>query len=399
MHDIRSTNRHPEKPRRGFWNETVATFLIVVGALVIISFATQLTLSHTSKLTQKQAAAAREELAARTVIESHTEGRGSSATVKYAYLGDPLPAKLVPDEVVNRRTAQSYTRDLGVDPEDTSKHRYETVSYARPTFVEHDGAWYYVEYGIAPKALFDSVAGKKTSFLSRLIPKALADSSASLFSGSGDGYVEDSGAATWAGAHDATTGTLADTAGTESIVGGVFISSKSSTYAVDRTFLPFDTSSIPSTAVILSATLNVYATSTTLAQAGAWDYVTVVQTSQASHTALVTTDFDNVGTTEGIDSGQRKNMKTMTNGSLQAFTLNSTGMSWITTQSHTSSCSATAGITCFGLRSGFDVNNTTATTTNNNVDFMTSETSGTANDPSLAVTYRAGFAFWEFDIF
>jgi hypothetical protein len=127
--------------------------------------------------------------------------------------------------------------------------------------------------------------------------------------------------------------------------------------------------------------------------------VTVVQSTQATHTALTTSDFNKAGSTEGIDSGQRKNMKTMTNGSLQAFTLNSTGLGWITTQSHTSACSATTGISCFALRSGFDVNNTTATTTNNNVDFQTSETTGTSNDPSLSVTYRAGFAFWQFDIF
>jgi hypothetical protein len=407
MHDITPRKKLAETPPRvpqagdgkAFFKEMLSTIVLAIIALTIIGFATQVASTPDTSLSEEELAAERETLLARDVIEYEVIGEGRGAVVSYSYASEPLPAKLAQDEIVERRTERSYTRDLGIDPESPDKHRYQTVAYARAAFANLGGSWRYVEYDTVPKEVFDDV--RKQPFLGRFL--ASVAYAQSFMAGSGDGYVERGGDATWAGAHDATIGTTADTAAATLTVGAIAATAKTTTYAADRGFLPFDTSSIPASSQILSATLNAYATSTAIAQLGATDYVTVVRTSQASHSALITDDYDQAGSptspTEGIDSGQRKTMSTMTNGQLQAFTLNATGRGWITLAGQASNCSATAGITCFGLRSGLDATNTTPTNLNNQVGFSTSEASGTSVDPNLVVTYTAKFAFWQFDLF
>ncbi|HEX5774403.1 MAG TPA: hypothetical protein VFY28_00355 [Candidatus Paceibacterota bacterium] len=408
MHDIIPRKKLDETPSRVphagdgkvFFKEMLSTIVLALIALTIIGFATQVASTPDTSLSEEELAVEREKLQSRDVIEHEVIGEGRGAVVSYSYAGEPLPAKLTQDEVVERRTSSSYTRDLGTDPASPDNHRYEAVTYARAAFVNRNGTWHYVEYDTAPKEVFDSA--KKPPF-SRLLAAPVAWAQSSFFAGAGDGYAERSGDSTWSTAHDSGTATGGSPTAITMTVAAVAVTAKGTTYTIDRGFLPFDTSSIPSSAIIQAATLNAYATSTAIAQLGATDYVTVVQTSQATHTTLGIGDYDNAGDvsnpTEGIDSGERKNMVSMTNGSLQAFALNSTGLGWIAKSGQSSNCSATAGITCLGLRSGLDASNTAPTNLNNQVGFHTSEASGTSVDPNLSVTYSAGFAFWQFDLF
>jgi hypothetical protein len=167
-----------------------------------------------------------------------------------------------------------------------------------------------------------------------------------------------------------------------------------------RAFFPFITSSIPSAAVISSATFNVYVDGTGVSDQDndGNDYLTVVRTTQATHTTLSTSDFTNIGTTEGIDSGQRKDLTSVSTNAYLSFTLNATGISWIAKSGQSSVCSATTGITCLGIREGHDnLNNQAANNTITGTYFSTSEVTGTSQDPYLSVIYTGGSsAFWQF---
>lgn len=175
---------------------------------------------------------------------------------------------------------------------------------------------------------------------------------------------------------------------------------------IDRTFLPFDTSSIPSNATITAATLNLYTLTKTNTDNDGTDFLTVTQTSQATHTVLANADYDQCGAvsnpTEGIDSGQRKDISSITTSAYLVFTLNATGNGWIKKSGQASACSATAGITCLGVREGHDVTNAAIVSgfdvvAENTATFSSSEQSGTSQDPYLAVTYTASSAaFWQF---
>ncbi len=199
----------------------------------------------------------------------------------------------------------------------------------------------------------------------------------------GDGYVYKYNAS-WDTAHDATSGSGSSSTSSSNRVG----TAKSTiNYYIYRFFLPFDTSSIPDDATVTSATLNVYASSKRNDDNDGDDFVTLVQTSQASTTTLSTADFDQAGNidnpTEGIDLSERKDITNVTTGSYLAFNLNATGQGWI----------SKTGMTKLGLREGHDVidssftsSSTTASQYNYLIIIM-GECTGTTYDPYLSVTY------------
>lgn len=199
----------------------------------------------------------------------------------------------------------------------------------------------------------------------------------------GDGYAYKS-SASWDTAHDATTG-LGRTATASALVVGT--GKTTTSYYLYRAFLPFDTSSIPDDATIISATLNVYPYAKKNEDNDGDDFVTVVQTSQASTTTLSQEDFDQAGSTdnptEGIDTSERKDITSVTAGTYFTFNLNSTGRDWI----------SKTDVTKLGLREGHDVIDssfTSSSTTASQYNYLytrSSEYSSTTYDPYLAVTY------------
>ncbi|MFA4845778.1 MAG: SpvB/TcaC N-terminal domain-containing protein, partial [Patescibacteria group bacterium] len=199
----------------------------------------------------------------------------------------------------------------------------------------------------------------------------------------GDGYVYKYNAS-WDTAHDATSGSGFSYIASLALVG----TTKSTTnYYLYRSFLPFDTSSIPDDATVTSATLNVYVYSKINNDNDGDDFVTLVQTSQAGTTSLVREDFDQAGATdnptEGIDTSERKDITSVTTNVYLTFNLNTTGLGWI----------SKTGTTKLGLREGHDVidssftSSSSSSTQYNNLYIRSSEYSGTSYDPYLSITY------------
>ena len=103
----------------------------------------------------------------------------------------------------------------------------------------------------------------------------------------GDGYIY-SYSPSWNTAHDAISGSYGSyTAGFVS----AGIAKSATGYYIYRSFLPFDTSSIPDDAAITSASLNVYVYNKKNEDNDGDDFITLVQTSQASATTLSTADL------------------------------------------------------------------------------------------------------------
>ena len=176
----------------------------------------------------------------------------------------------------------------------------------------------------------------------------------------GEGRVYMLNNATWAGARDAATGDATN--------GAVDIQSNGgANYTNVRAFFPFDTSSLPDTAIISAANFQYYAnvivnTDTTTA-------VLVVQT-QASNTSLAVEDYDQVA----FIAKATVALSAITTSAYNTFTISD-----LTTIS-------TTGHTKFALITGRDLANSQPTGDN----IMTGDNRGAANPPKLTVTYTVG---------
>lgn len=384
-------------------NDLVITGLLAVIALLVSAGAGWTIVKE--KIPERTLAEELRELEGRTILETTPfEERGRSL-VFYTYLGEKLPEKLASDEVVERRTSSSYTRLLIPQHENTAQKEMtlETRVYPQKTFIQRGGEWYYLEYGHTTREAMEKHQAQNSlqAFFAQVAYAV------DIFAGSGDGFVRAEGS-DWATPHDAAVGSSFQSTSTVFVVGSEFVDIKGAFIGIHRGFLPFDTSSIPVSAVISAATLSAYATtsgssSSTIDNDGD-DYITVIQTSQATHTVLANADYNNAGATttptEGIATSEREDVSSMATGTYKMFTLNSTGRGWIAKSGQASNCSGTSGITCLGLRSGHDTTNSAVTlNTNDIVTFTTSESTGTSVDPFLSITYVLPFAFWQFQDF
>ena len=209
-----------------------------------------------------------------------------------------------------------------------------------------------------------------------------APTTASFYSGTGDGYIQDGGSS-WSTVHGASTGS--HTSSTDPYLYPGSGGNNTSKY-IARAFLPFYTAAIPDTETVASATLMVYPYYRDDNLGDGLDWATVVHTTQSSTTTLVAADYSKAGATtnpvEGIDPGNRLSL--MLPGGINHyvnFPLNATGLSWV---------SAT-GTTMLGLRDGHDVTNTPCSCTFNysnydNLDIYSRE-NGLSTAPILQVTY------------
>lgn len=155
---------------------------------------------------------------------------------------------------------------------------------------------------------------------------------------------------TWATIHDAATGTNADdtlggNSGDDFIV-RVKVGSTGSNYQqLWRSMFLFDTSSIPDTATIDSATIDFYVGNTTDALSQSFN---IVSASPASNTAVTTADYDQFGTTKFASD---TTIASLTTGAYNSIALNAAGLAAINV----------SGITKFGVRLTSDIGNSAPT--------------------------------------
>lgn len=146
-----------------------------------------------------------------------------------------------------------------------------------------------------------------------------------------------------------------------------------------RGWLPFDTSSLPDGDTVSAAVLSVFGMAgSTNDTVGVTPSLQVVSSSQASNTALATTDHNLCGTTV---------FATITWGSYNTsaynnFTLDANGIAQI----------SKTGFSKFTMRTNRDISGTAPSTAGNNLErfqFNSADESGTSSDPKLVITHAA----------
>jgi len=182
--------------------------------------------------------------------------------------------------------------------------------------------------------------------------------------GGGDGSIANTGTV-YATVRDAADGqTLYDTHTTADASQQAFFTP---TYYMTRGFWPFDTSSLPDDATVTVATLSLYVNSFNNAVDA--DSVCVVQSTQASNTALALADYDQVGTTDGGNLSYAS----LATGQYNVITLNATGRGWI----------SLTGYTKLATRNLNDLNNQAPSVTTVRNDFNANTADNASNKPVL----------------
>ncbi len=166
-------------------------------------------------------------------------------------------------------------------------------------------------------------------------------------------------------ARDAATGDLADDTSAEGLPGCADV--QSTDFYISRAFFLFDTSSLAALGIISAATLSVYGT----AKTSTGDTANIYSSSPASNTALVTADYDQVGTT-ALATGIT--VASWSTSGYNDFALNATGIAAI----------SKTGISKFSMRLGGDVNDAFS---GNDLRFYFADQTGTSSDPKLTITY------------
>ncbi len=314
-----------------------------------------------------------------------------NAPVSYLYATERVPERLVPNEVVEKRNESSYTALVGQDEE--GRPIYELRSYADQTYVNTADGWYYVEHDTTTKAAL--MNARHENPLAALFWKKTYADSVSPFAGAGDGEVRHLGGCVGCLFNDCAVFGSGSHVSPTAVTAIVLSSDNEQTLGEDltyicnvrRVFLPFDTSAIPAGSTVSAATVNVYVTSKTNTLDDGLDYITVVETSQATHTTLAISDFALVGSTQGVATPA--DITSISTGAYLTLTLNATGIGFINFSGEDAPCSATNGITCIGLNEGHDFNNVGLGSTNlqDSITISTSEQTGTSQDPYLSVTY------------
>lgn len=190
----------------------------------------------------------------------------------------------------------------------------------------------------------------------------------------GSGRVGYSDNSSWSTTRDATTGITATPGDTDSYI--CRVRHLLGNYIIDRNFQPINTSGLPDSAIISSATYKIWLLSYGDTSSDGHDYAVIVQTSQSDTTTFTTADYDLFGTTEGSD--QFSLSGSLATGEYKTFTLNATGLGWINK----------TGYTKLGVRGGGDITNN-APPDNTYYQFYgyCAAQTGTDKDPYLSVTY------------
>jgi RHS repeat-associated protein len=212
-----------------------------------------------------------------------------------------------------------------------------------------------------------------------------ADFVLSVYAGAGDGAAYTGPyPSSWQVQHADTTGSSANH--TDSITWAFSQAYMSSTgyLGIGRVFLPFDTSGIPDTATIDSATLYVYPQDKRDDFNDAYAYLNVYQGFQASPASVSSSDVDDCGdaVTNPTSGSSNADITGIATTTYLPFALNSTALGWISKTGYTKLC----------LREGHDstdnepVNNA-GVWLYSGIGIYTSEASGASHDPYLDIAY------------
>jgi|GEM_PF-1151951 len=323
----------------------------------------------------------------------------SEPIIVYTYITDqPAPAETYEDlkEDIEKRTP---TSQQFVVYKNDKEEKYVGKFYTAMHFARQGDKWYEVKRATTTKNAF--LKQVKPTPLIRMgeFFGQMVFAADTIYSGAGDGHVYKDDSVSWATTHDAAAGTTA----TASAITAILRSSCTifdSICRIYRLFLPFDTSAIPSDAVLVGASLNIYVTDTTDVDNDGSDLIYTVQTFQADSTTLGTGDYEDCGSDNGtagrakyipeVGDDEGNDITNITSNAYLEITLNPTGVGWIKKSGEISSCGVTAGYTCLGIREGHDIINVEighGTIFGDSVTISTSENSGTSQDPYLLVTY------------
>ena len=197
---------------------------------------------------------------------------------------------------------------------------------------------------------------------------------ATIYASAGDGEIRHGSNTSWATMRNASTGTSSDNTSTQLF--GCYAGNNAgdaTTYAGARGYLPFDLSSISGTITAIDLNIKPYAE-----WHGAAGSLAVCSSTQASLTALATSDWGNAGTTEYVTS--RPAFSSFTAGTYKTLTINATGVAAATT--------GAGGKLLIALRASYDLDNSAPSNgTYGGLGLDYSERSGTSDDPYLTVTY------------
>ncbi len=333
--------------------------------------------------------------------EAYTTSDGQDI-VKYAYLADEVGPQL--NEDISRRTPNSYTEVIEKfeDEEGKPMEKLKTTFVSKPAFYEKEGKWKSIEYATTTPEIF-SMSGaipyiKRRELVERFLPGAPVFADTSTFNpdpdaetSSVDGYIEASGYFTDFTVDSACTeaftiavdNTIGDSSFDSSTSLSIYVFNHASLVDPDfeciayirRSFVLFNTATLPDSILISSATFSLYVINKTNGDNDGQDTINIVSSNPASNTALATTDFGNVGSTLYASAADISSVST---SAYTNFTLNGTGQAAI----------STTGATKFGVREGHDLAySRPANSSQNTVNFSSADTSGTSQDPKLEITY------------
>jgi hypothetical protein len=296
-----------------------------------------------------------------------------------------IPFKLTGNHPLHVTLAgQNLTQDQPItsDAEATITDASTTaVTYLWPPSAEDASAKTNLQHHIGISIRYELQADGSV-LLTKLIPATwleratypvTADVTLSLYAGAGDGTLGKV-CATWSSCHDASVSDgSANYTGTDASVEVDKAQAGGSQYGLSHNWYPIDTSSIPASASISSANLNLFAENINNSSGGLDLYV--VAGTQAATSSLSTSDFPNLGTTAWSSAVSGSSL---TNNAYNAFALNSTGIAALNL----------SGWTKFALREKNDFDNSAPTETSIvALAAYTSEQTGTSQDPYLDVTY------------
>ncbi|MDY6952303.1 MAG: hypothetical protein SWE60_12385, partial [Thermodesulfobacteriota bacterium] len=217
-------------------------------------------------------------------------------------------------------------------------------------------------------------------FLALATYPVYTDDTVTYYAGTGDGYTNKGDDFDWDVTHDATQSATVQYTVTDSYFCRTG-KDGSNHYIITRVFFPFYTEPLPDTANIVDATLSLYVNTKQNADNDGEDFFVVVQTTQPSTSALTTDDYDLCGTVNSPTEGsERVDCGDITTGQFNDWTLNSTGLGWISKTDWTK----------LGMREGHDVLDhpvVAAINQKNRINGYWANQSGTTFDPKLSITY------------
>lgn len=214
-----------------------------------------------------------------------------------------------------------------------------------------------------------------------IVPSKIGSTVTTIYADASDAMMRQSNAS-WATCRNATSCTVQSGIST----GYMASELESGVYNIYTGFWMFDTSSIPNTDTINSATFSVSLNGDN--QTGNSQTLAIGQTTLATWNSPVSGDFDGRGHTGSLGSGNVTHPNGATTGYLD-FALNSTGLGWIARSGETIPGSASAsGKTQLSLLYSSDTSNS-APTVRCFAQMRMAEQSGTTNDPKLVVDHTA----------